>query len=65
VNVAKEIVDFMLEDDEDVRRERAAFVARLRDKHGLKYRQIGRHLNVSRQRAHRIYSRFRSTGNDG
>lgn len=56
VEFAKEIAAMLAEDDLNPRRERAAFVGRLRDKHKLKYRQIGKHLNVSTQRAHQLYA---------
>lgn len=49
-----DIIAALCEND-DIRRERAAFVARLRQKHKLPFRQIGRHLNVSKQRAHQLY----------
>jgi hypothetical protein len=52
--VIEDIIDALCEND-DVRRERAAFVARLRKKHHLGFRQIGKHLNVSKQRAHQLY----------
>lgn len=55
IALAKEIADILAEDDINPRRDRAAFVGRLRDKHKLKYRQIGKHLNVTPQRAHQLY----------
>lgn len=48
------IIAFLLEDD-PVRRERAAYVARMRDKMKLPFRRIGRQLNVTPQRAHQLY----------
>lgn len=48
------ILGFLLEDDE-VRRERAKYVARMRDKMKLPFRRIGSQLNVSKQRAHQLY----------
>lgn len=56
VEVAADVVAFLSEDGLSPRRERAAFVARLRDKHKLKYREIGKQLNVSLQRAHQLYA---------
>jgi hypothetical protein len=49
------VVDLLTEADNPVRRERAAYVARMRDKLKLPYRTIGRQLNVSRQRAGQLY----------
>lgn len=46
------ILSFLLEDD-PVRRERAAYVARLR-KHKVPFSRIGKSLHVSRQRAHQL-----------
>lgn len=46
------IIAFLLEDD-PVRRERAAYVARLR-KHKVPFSRIGKSLHVSRQRAHQL-----------
>jgi hypothetical protein len=54
VTDASLIVGILCE-DLNTRRERAAFVAKLRNKHRLKFRQIGRQLNVSPQRAHKIF----------
>jgi hypothetical protein len=55
IEQAREIVAILAESDLSTRLERSAFVARLRDKHGLKFKNIGRQLNVSRQRAGQLY----------
>ena len=52
---AKAIVDFLLENDVPVRKERTAYVTKLRDKMGLSFRRIGKQLNVSPQRAFQLY----------
>lgn len=44
------------------RHERAALVGRLRDKHRMKFRQIGGQLHVTPQRAHQLYKWNRSLG---
>jgi hypothetical protein len=50
-----DIVAILTENGVQTRRERAAFVARLRDELGLTFEQIGRQLNVSNQRASQLY----------
>lgn len=52
----QDIVEILVEGDTEVRRERAAYVARLRDRMKLPFRRIGRQLNVSRQRAGQLYN---------
>lgn len=52
---AADIIAILTENGLGTRRERAGFVAKLRDKFGLKYKQIGKQLNVSPQRAHQLY----------
>lgn len=54
--LAADIVAILSESGISARRERAAFVGRLRDRHKLKFRQIGRYLNVTPQRAHQLYA---------
>jgi hypothetical protein len=56
------IIDFLLEDD-PVRRERAAYVARLR-KRKVPYSKIGKTMHVSRQRAHQLYRSFNEAEDD-
>jgi hypothetical protein len=52
---AADIVAIILETGTKTRRERAAFVAKLRDEMGLSFREIGRQVNVSPQRAQQLY----------
>ena len=55
IDQARDIVALLSESGLKTRRERSAFVARLRDKHRLKFKQIGQQLNVTPQRAHQLY----------
>ena len=51
----KEIVALITESGVQTRRERAAFVAKLRDEMGLTFEQIGTQLNVGKVRAQQLY----------
>jgi hypothetical protein len=51
----QDIVAILTESGTKTRRERAAFVAKLRDEMGLSFREIGRQVNVSPQRAQQLY----------
>lgn len=53
---AQDIVALLTESGVRTRRERAAFVAKLRDEHGLTFGQIGKQLNVAPQRAQQLYA---------
>lgn len=61
-DAVQDIIDFLLEDD-PVRRERAAYVARLRKRH-VPFSKIGKTMHVSRQRAHQLYRSFAETEED-
>lgn len=52
---AEDIVAILIETDVRTRRERAAFVAKLRDEMGLTFRQIATQLNVTPSRAQQLY----------
>lgn len=55
IEEAQDIVAILTESGLRTRRERASFVARLRDQMGLTFAEIGRQLNVTRQRAQQLY----------
>lgn len=57
------IIEALLEDD-PVRRERSAYVARLRKKK-VPFSRIGQTMHVSRQRAHQLYKTFAEAEEDG
>jgi len=52
---AQDIVDILTESNMRTRRERAAFVAKLRDVMHLPWNQIGQQVNVTPQRAQQLY----------
>ena len=52
----KDIVAILTESGVQTRRERAAFVAKLRDEMGLTFEQIGTQLNVGKVRAAQLYA---------
>lgn len=52
---ARDIVAVLTESGLRTRRERASFVARLKEQMGLTFVEIGKQLNVSRQRAQQLY----------
>jgi hypothetical protein len=56
---AQDIVAILTESGVRTRRERAAFVAKLRDEMNLTWPQIGKQVNVSPQRAQQLYSLHR------
>ena len=56
------IIDYLLEDD-PVRRERSAYIARLR-KQKVPFSRIGKSMHVSRQRAHQLYKTFAEAEED-
>ncbi len=51
----EDIVALVTESGTKTRRERAAFVAKLRDEMGLTFKEIGRQINVTHQRAQQLY----------
>jgi hypothetical protein len=55
IEQAQDIVAILSESGVRTRRERAAFVARLRDEMGLTWGEIGRQLNATPQRAQQLY----------
>lgn len=52
----QDIVAVVTESGTKTRRERAAFVAKLRDEMGLTFKEIGRQINVTHQRAQQLYT---------
>ncbi len=52
----QDIVAVLTESGVKTRRERAAFVAKLRDEMGLSFKEIGAQVNVSAQRAQQLYT---------
>jgi DNA-directed RNA polymerase sigma subunit (sigma70/sigma32) len=58
-DLVDDIVALLTESGLEVRRERAAFVGRLRDQFGMTFSEIAKQLNVSFQRAHQLYKLHR------
>ena len=52
---AQDIVAILTESGLRTRRERSSFVAKLKDQMGLTFAEIGKQLNVTRQRAQQLY----------